>query len=219
MRTYAVVAAILGTAFVAFSLAVAAQFFVISDLDLAGAMKTIWRPGLESAFRALALPGGLEAATLLGAVLFVVLWRAGYHLGAFATASIPLLTITELIYKHTINHPGPPLTLSHLDGPSLTDLVEGPRGSGWSFPSGHMSRTVLVYGLLAFVAQRLATQAWLRRLAAPLAAAIVLLMAFDRLYLEVHWESDVIGGLLLGGTYLAASVTWLEWSAARTGNE
>jgi membrane-associated phospholipid phosphatase len=46
--------------------------------------------------------------------------------------------------------------------------------------------------------------------------ALVLLEAFDRLYLEVHWESDVIGGLLLGATFLAASISWLEWSEARS---
>jgi membrane-associated phospholipid phosphatase len=41
------------------------------------------------------------------------------------------------------------------------------------------------------------------------------LEAFDRLYLEVHWESDVIGGLLLGATFLAAAISWIEWSEAR----
>ena len=35
-------------------------------------------------------------------------------------------------------------------------------------------------------------------------------MAFDRLYLDVHWESDVIGGLLLGAIALVAATVWLD---------
>ena len=35
-------------------------------------------------------------------------------------------------------------------------------------------------------------------------------MAFDRLYLDVHWESDVIGGLLLGAIALLAGTVWLD---------
>jgi undecaprenyl-diphosphatase len=49
-----------------------------------------------------------------------------------------------------------------------------------------------------------------RRLAIPFAVLLVLLMAFDRLYLGVHWESDVIGGILLGATCLAAAIIWLD---------
>jgi undecaprenyl-diphosphatase len=44
----------------------------------------------------------------------------------------------------------------------------------------------------------------------PVAIAVIVLMAFDRLYLDVHWESDVIGGLLLGGIALLAATVWLD---------
>jgi undecaprenyl-diphosphatase len=49
-----------------------------------------------------------------------------------------------------------------------------------------------------------------RKLAIPAAAVIISLVALDRLYLGVHWTSDVIGGLLLGGVALAAAVVWLD---------
>ncbi|TMF24212.1 MAG: phosphatase PAP2 family protein [Chloroflexi bacterium] len=42
------------------------------------------------------------------------------------------------------------------------------------------------------------------------AVAAVVLMVFDRLYLDVHWESDVIGGLLLGAIALLAGTVWLD---------
>ena len=37
-----------------------------------------------------------------------------------------------------------------------------------------------------------------------------MLVSFDRLYLDVHWESDVIGGLLLGAIALLAGTVWLD---------
>jgi membrane-associated phospholipid phosphatase len=42
------------------------------------------------------------------------------------------------------------------------------------------------------------------------AIAIIVLVAFDRLYLDVHWESDVIGGLVLGAIALLAGTVWLD---------
>ena len=127
---------------------------------------------------------------------------------------MPLASIVELIYKHTIYHPAP-YYLAHPDGPSISTLLEGPTHTEWSFPSGHVTRSLVIYGLLAFVVSRLAGSPLARRLAFPVALLLVLLDAFDRLYLEVHWESDVIGGLLLGATFLAAAISWLEWSEAR----
>jgi membrane-associated phospholipid phosphatase len=39
---------------------------------------------------------------------------------------------------------------------------------------------------------------------------LLLVEAFDRLYLDVHWESDVIGGLLLGAIGFLSATVWLD---------
>jgi membrane-associated phospholipid phosphatase len=216
VRRYALTAGVLAIAYVGFSLAVAGGLLHRFDLEVASSFATIYVPALLPVFRFIALFGGLELTGLLGLGLFIYLWRHGYRLGAVAVAALPLASITELVYKHTINHPAPPLSLSHPDGPSISSFLERVGGVEWSFPSGHMTRSMVIYGLLAFVVIRLANRPALRRLALPVALALLVLEALDRLYLEVHWESDVIGGLLLGATFLAASISWLEWSEARS---
>jgi undecaprenyl-diphosphatase len=214
VRRYALLAGLLALAYVGFSVVVAAGALHRLDLQVAAFFGTLYVPALLPWFDVIALFGGLEVTGLLGLGLFIYLWRRGYRLGAFAAAALPLASIAELIYKHTIVHPSP-YPLSHPDGPSITTLLEGPLKIEWSFPSGHVTRSLVIYGLLAFVVSRLAPSPLARRLALPVALLLVLLDAFDRLYLEVHWESDVIGGLLLGATFLAASISWLEWSEAR----
>ena len=73
-----------------------------------------------------------------------------------------------------------------------------------------MLRTVIAYGLLAFVIRRLSISPAVRGAAVVGAIVVVVLIAFDRLYLDVHWESDVIGGLILGAIALLAGTVWLD---------
>ncbi|HVD01232.1 MAG TPA: phosphatase PAP2 family protein [Candidatus Dormibacteraeota bacterium] len=215
MRRAALLAGILAVGFTLFSGVVSGGALRVFDRQVAVAMAGVYNPALLTPFRALALLGGLELTTLLAVGLFAYLWRHGHRLGAWSAAALPIASLVELADKHFVDQPSPPLSISHPDGPSLTSFFEGLPGTGWSFPSGHMTRAVVVYGLIAFVVGRLAQRSWERRLAPIVATVLLAAIAFDRLYLAVHWESDVIGALLLGGCFLAAAISWLEWSATR----
>ncbi len=200
---------ILAVAFVSMTIAISAGLFTALDHEVAQAMHGIWQESLHATFQAIAELGGLEMTGILTIGLFFYLWRAGFGSDSLAVLAFVGAATLEILYKFLFFHPGPPHSLSHTDGPSISSLWLG-SGGGNSFPSGHMVRTVVVYGLLAFVIRRLATSAVVRGLAMPVAIFITVLMAFDRLYLDVHWESDVIGGLLLGAIGLLAGTVWLD---------
>jgi membrane-associated phospholipid phosphatase len=201
--------AILGVVFVALTIAITAGAFSGLDHQVADAMHSVWQPSLHGLFQGIALLGGLELTTILMLALGVYLWRQGFGTDALVVLVFFAAEGFELFYRFNLHHPGPPRSISQLDGPSLTELFTGV-GGGNSFPSGHMLRTVIVYGLLAFVVRRLSTSLLVRALAVPVAIAIIVLVAFDRLYLDVHWESDVVGGLLLGAIALLAGTVWLD---------
>jgi membrane-associated phospholipid phosphatase len=198
---------VLSVAFVAMTVAITAGMFTTLDLQVALAMHSVWQESLHRLFQLIAELGGIELTSILMVALFFYLWRGGFGADALVVGAFIGADALEVLYKSLLYHPGPPRSLSHSDGPSLTE-VAGTLGN--SFPSGHVVRTVVVYGLLAFVIRRLAPSPAVRFLAIPVAIVVIVLVAFDRLYLDVHWESDVIGGLLLGGIALVSATVWLD---------
>ena len=82
--------------------------------------------------------------------------------------------------------------------------------STYSFPSGHASVSLAVYGTIGYIVARHA--ATRRRQVGILAAAaaLVLLIGFSRLYLGVHYLSDVIAGFSLGLAWVALCVVLLH---------
>jgi membrane-associated phospholipid phosphatase len=200
----------LGVLFIALTIAVAGGTFSTLDQQVAQAMHDAWQPSLHGLFQGIAELGSLEVTTVIMAGLTFYLWRAGFGSDALVFLVFIAAQVFELYYKLTLVHRQPPRSILEGDGPSITQLFAGGEIAGNSFPSGHVLRAVIVYGLLAFVIRRLATSPRVRALAAVVAIAIIALVSFDRLYLDVHWESDVIGGLLLGAIALLAGTVWLD---------
>jgi undecaprenyl-diphosphatase len=79
-----------------------------------------------------------------------------------------------------------------------------------SFPSGHTAASVAFYGAVALVVLWHTRAVWLRGLAVAAAVAIPLAVGGARLYRGMHFPTDVLAGLLLGGTWLATVGTRLR---------
>ena len=87
--------------------------------------------------------------------------------------------------------------------------------TGFSFPSGHASGTLATYGMLAYLAIRLAPSPW--HLPAVTAAALLAYSAaVSRVALQVHYASDVVAGLLSGSAWLALCILALQAQQARS---
>lgn len=80
---------------------------------------------------------------------------------------------------------------------------------GWSFPSGHASGSMLVYGLLAYVVVRSTSPAW--HIPAALAGiALIIFVGSSRVLLQVHYLSDVLAGYASAAAWIAICVAALE---------
>jgi len=88
--------------------------------------------------------------------------------------------------------------------------------TSYSFPSGHATIAVAFYGFLIYVVWR-NTKSWTYKINLLFAGLVIIAaIGFSRLYLGVHFLSDVLSGYLLGLLWLIISVSMVEWRNSRS---
>jgi undecaprenyl-diphosphatase len=151
-------------------------------------------------FHAITLLGSPVTLTVLA--LGVGLLLAARHqwilLGGWLTAFAGASLLDEVL-KMVIRRPRPPHTAAFL------------HEYGWSFPSGHAMGSLIGYGLLAYMLVVL----WVHRRSTQIsiwlgAALLIVAVGVSRLYLGVHYFSDVVGGYAAGLLWLSACISGLE---------
>jgi len=90
----------------------------------------------------------------------------------------------------------------------LSPLLKAAKGL--SFPSGHAITAVTFYGLLIYILQHTITSDWLRIFFTGLLIVLILLIGFSRVYLRVHYASDVTAGFIIGSLWLIISLFVLK---------
>ena len=79
-----------------------------------------------------------------------------------------------------------------------------------SFPSGHAMSSAIVYGTVAYLAARLHRRRWARWLVMMFALIVIVLISFSRMYLGVHYPSDVLAGVIIGLAWAGFCMATLE---------
>jgi membrane-associated phospholipid phosphatase len=85
---------------------------------------------------------------------------------------------------------------------------------GFSFPSGHSSGAVVAYGMLAYVLIRCMSPAHAARFGLPLvlaATALAFTIGCSRVFIQVHFATDVLAGFASGSAWLVVCIGSAEW--------
>jgi membrane protein DedA with SNARE-associated domain/membrane-associated phospholipid phosphatase len=181
------------------------------DMALAAYFRRGATPAGLSFWHAVSLAGGTTALMAVGcAVAAVLLARRRFWLMAGWVSALVGALVLDITLKVLVRRPRPGLVGVHGLG-----TVHGL--ASWSFPSGHAMVSLVAYGMLAYLSILAARRSWPSWLAVGVAAVVVLAIGFSRLYIGVHYFSDVVGGYAAGAVWLSVCISGLE--VGRRGSE
>jgi undecaprenyl-diphosphatase len=151
---------------------------------------------VEGLVRDITALGGTAVLTLLTALVVVFLLVAGrWQVALFVLVAVGGGQIVSTLLKLGIDRPRPDL-VSHL-------MVETSR----SFPSGHAMMSAVTYLTLGSLLARIVPERRLKIFFIAVAVFLTAIVGISRVYLGVHWPSDVLAGWCAG--FVWAIGCWL----------
>ncbi|GBF10351.1 phosphatase PAP2 family protein [Tepidibacillus infernus] len=100
----------------------------------------------------------------------------------------------------------------HRERPTIHRIIEE---TGYSFPSGHSMAAFTLYAMISFLLWKHLRSRFGRGLMILFATVMILLIGISRIYLGVHFPSDVLGGYLASGVWFTLSVMIYQWYLER----
>ena len=146
---------------------------------------------------------GLGSVAILGLLTFAtagfLLLRRGYHLAILLVSSVSFGTFVCFTLKSFFDRPRPQIV------PHLTAVASN------SFPSGHAMMSAIVYLTLATIVAATMKSTTHKLYIFGLAFFVVGLIGFSRVFLGVHYPTDVIGGWMIGLVWAMTTWTLTKW--------
>lgn len=151
--------------------------------------------------------GSIEVTLVIAALIGVALFRGLRLLAVLPVAFVLAGSGLEIAFKELIVSPAPSKALQHFPAflPSM-----GHKIGHYSFPSGHVIRAALTYGLILYLAERWELFGRDSSRLSPVLVLVIFFVGYAVVYLGWHWLSDALGGVLLGLTLLFALIAYLE---------
>jgi membrane-associated phospholipid phosphatase len=138
--------------------------------------------------------------TIIGLMIIITVlglhFRKRLEIMTYNIAVIGAFGLSELL-KRTFHRPRPPL-------PWLASAT------GFSFPSGHSLVSLTVYGFLAYLVYKNIKRPWLRNLLVVILLFLPIFIGISRIYLGVHFPSDVLAGWTMAAFWIGTCITGIE---------
>jgi undecaprenyl-diphosphatase len=158
------------------------------------AHRTVW---WTTVFTALTLLGSVAVLAPLTAALAVLIALRSHSWRPIWVTVVALGGVQLLVFalKQLVGRPRPAAGLAAI------------RATGFSFPSGHSTSSFVALTVLAWLAMAVVTRPVARIVLWLLAGLLIVGVGVSRMYLGVHYLTDVLGAWILGATWLSALLT------------
>ena len=148
-------------------------------------LRADWLTPIMESISVLATP-----VSLLVLLLVIVAFAPGKRPGMFCTVNLVLVVLLNVLLKELVQRPRPE---------DINLVVE----TGFSFPSGHSMVAMAFFGLLVWLVWHYERDRTLRLACCAGFSLIILLIGISRIYLGVHYASDVLAGFCISLAWLA----------------
>jgi len=147
-------------------------------------------PTLDSIFEHLSFFGSTQVVLIGGAVL--------------ALAALPRCrAVATLVVAATLARPLLEFTLKNLVARDRPDIDRMTRGLGYSFPCGHVMAAAVLWGMVPIIVSLYVRSRRVWWVSSVLSLAMIVGIGCSRVYLGVHWPTDVVGGFIAAGLLIA----------------
>lgn len=179
---------------------------VLADHAIYQALQDVRTPAADAVMIGITELGDTRVVVAVTTIVFLWLaWKRAWHTAAFWLVAVAGASALNTVIKVTLHRARPDELLY----------------SGWSafsFPSGHSTTNMVLYGFLAVLVVR-GLRPTLRVPVALSTLTLIFLIAVSRLYLGAHWFSDVVGGAAFGSAWLTLlALIYLRRPAERIGS-
>lgn len=149
---------------------------------------------LTSFFKLITKLGTFKMTFIIGCILLLMLRKKTYFILPFTSIFIKLINIFG---KAITNRPRPNIL-------RLISINES------SFPSGHSMLSITIYGLLIYIIYSNIYKNSVKWILIILLCLIIILIGISRIYLGVHYFTDIVGGYILGIIYLLVITNYIK---------
>ena len=139
--------------------------------------------------------GGAIFLSIATVMLFLLIKNK--KIGLSIISNIVIITILNQLLKRILQRPRP----------TELRIVEE---TGYSFPSGHSMVSMAFYGYLIYLIYRYIKNKYVKWTLITILSILICLIGISRIYLGVHYTSDVLGGFLLSISYLVIYISSIK---------